>query len=81
MSDDEVRTWKGGLVLDPRKGGSYCDVDQSPDGTIHAVWDYDRTGRREILYARFTEEDVRRGWGAAKDFATQVLVSSGREAR
>lgn len=81
VSDDEARTWKGGLVLDPRKGGSYCDVDQSPDGTIHAVWDFDRTGRREILYARFTEEDVRRGWGAAKDFATQVLVSSGQKAR
>lgn len=78
LSDDEAQTWKGGLVLDPRKGGSYCDVDQAPDGTIYAIWDFGRTTTRDILHARFTEEDILAGWGKSKTFQTQGIVSTGR---
>ena len=78
VSDDEAQTWKGGLVLDPRRGCSYCDVDQAPDGTIYAIWDYGRTTTRDIHFARFQEDDVLAGWGRSKDFETLGVVSTGR---
>jgi hypothetical protein len=58
LSDDDGRTWQGGLVLDERKGISYPDGFQSPDGTIIISYDRNRATDGEILMARFTEEDV-----------------------
>ena len=58
LSDDDGRTWRGGLVLDERKGVSYPDGFQSPDGTIYISYDRNRAADGEILLARFTEEDV-----------------------
>jgi predicted neuraminidase len=75
LSDDEGKTWKGGLVIDERDGVSYPDGFQSPDGVIHIVHDRNRAADREILMARFTEADV-----LAKEFVTpgsqgKILVS------
>lgn len=62
VSDDEGRTWKGGLMLDDRRKVAYPDVFQAPDGTIYVSYDHDRkTKTDEILLARFTEEDVLNG--------------------
>jgi len=61
LSDDDGRSWQGGLVLDARRGVSYPDGVQSPDGTIYIVYDYSRTGAKQILTATFTEEDVIQG--------------------
>jgi hypothetical protein len=61
VSDDEGKTWKGGLLLDERAGVSYPDGVQNPDGTIYIIYDYSRTGSKMILMARITEEDVRAG--------------------
>ncbi|HEY2573299.1 MAG TPA: exo-alpha-sialidase, partial [Verrucomicrobiaceae bacterium] len=58
ISDDEGQSWKGGLVIDERNGVSYPDGFQSPDGLIHIIHDRERAKEREILLARFTEEDV-----------------------
>ncbi|GAA5510299.1 family 16 glycoside hydrolase [Novipirellula caenicola] len=58
LSDDEGKTWSGGLVLDDRKGISYPDGLQSPDGTIYISYDRNRATDGEILMARFSEEDV-----------------------
>jgi len=58
LSEDDGSTWSAGLLLDHRKYVSYPDGVQGPDGTIHIIYDYDRTGQREILLARFTEKDV-----------------------
>lgn len=58
LSDDDGETWKGGLVLDERKGISYPDGFQSPDGAIYISYDRNRSTDGEILMARFTEEDV-----------------------
>jgi len=58
LSRDDGRTWSGGLLLDERPGVSYPDGVQANDGTITVVYDRDRTGAREILFAEFTEEDV-----------------------
>ena len=61
LSGDDGKTWTGGLMLDPRENVSYPDFGQSEDGAIYAVWDHDRGGAGEIMFARFTEEDVRAG--------------------
>jgi predicted neuraminidase len=58
LSDDDGDTWHGGLLLDERVPVSYPDGDQAPDGTIFITYDFDRHGEREILMARFTEEDI-----------------------
>jgi predicted neuraminidase len=58
LSSDDGNTWSGGLLLDEREGVSYPDGQQGPDGMIHIIYDHSRTGAREILMARFAEEDV-----------------------
>ncbi|NQT85119.1 exo-alpha-sialidase [bacterium] len=59
VSDDDGKTWKGGLLLDERNGVSYPDGRQNPDGAIYIIYDYSRTDSMKILMARFTEDDVR----------------------
>ncbi|MDO5554076.1 MAG: sialidase family protein [Planctomycetia bacterium] len=61
LSEDDGKTWVGGLMLDSRNNVSYPDAGQSEDGTIFATWDYDRYGSGEILFARFTEDDIKAG--------------------
>ena len=58
LSEDDGKTWQGGLVLDQRKGVSYPDGFQAPDGQIFISYDRNRATDGEILLARFTEEDV-----------------------
>ena len=58
LSDDDGRSWKGGLVLDERKGISYPDGFQAPDGTLYISYDRNRSTDGEILMARFTEADI-----------------------
>ncbi|HEY3319457.1 MAG TPA: sialidase family protein [Planctomycetota bacterium] len=58
LSADDGQTWTGGLVLDERKGISYPDGFQAPDGTIYISYDRNRATDGEILLARFTEEDI-----------------------
>lgn len=58
LSDDDGKSWQGGLVLDERKGVSYPDGFQAPDGTIYISYDRNRATEGEILLARFTEVDV-----------------------
>lgn len=58
LSDDEGRSWQGGLLLDSRPNCSYPDGQQLPDGSVVVVSDHDRTGKREISFVRFTEQDI-----------------------
>lgn len=58
VSKDDGQTWNGGLLLDERNSVSYPDGQQSADGVIHIIYDFDRTGDRHILMATFTEQDV-----------------------
>ena len=58
LSEDEGKSWRGGLVLDERKGISYPDGFQAPDGTIYISYDRNRSTDGEILLARFTEGDI-----------------------
>jgi hypothetical protein len=61
ISADDGHTWDGGLLLDERAGVSYPDGQQTADGLIRIIYDYSRTGARQILMAAFREEDAAAG--------------------
>lgn len=58
LSEDEGRSWKGGLLLDDSENISYPDAAQLPDGSIILLYDHGRFTFREIVEARFTEKDI-----------------------
>ena len=62
VSEDDGRTWKGGLMLWEKFYCSYPDGDQGADGTVYLVFDGNRFGeRREMYFVRFTVDDVLAG--------------------
>jgi hypothetical protein len=61
LSDDDGQTWQGGLMLDEREDVTYPDGVQAKDGTIHLIYDHQRTPLGEVLLTSFREEDVRAG--------------------
>ncbi len=61
ISEDDGKTWSGGLVLDERVGCSYPDAQQVADGTIYLIWDFMRSRDQEVWMTTFREEDVRSG--------------------
>lgn len=74
LSDDDGATWRGGLVLDDRKGVSYPDGLQAPDGTIYISYDRNRATDGEVLLARFSEEDVLAGRLVTPNSALKRLI-------
>ena len=78
LSDDDGKTWKGGLVLDERTDVAYPDGDQRADGRIVVAYDHDRFGDREILYAEFTEKDVLAGRVESAGCGLRKLISAAR---
>ena len=75
LSDDDGSTWKGGLMLDERTGVSYPDGFQAPDGAIYISYDRNRDTDGEILFAKFTEEDVLARALLSSKSRTKVLIS------
>ena len=75
LSDDEVQTWKGGLLFDERDAVSYPDGFESPDGLIHILYDWNRHTDGEILMAKFREEDVLAGKIVSKDAKLLMLAN------
>lgn len=75
LSEDEGLTWKGGLVLDERKGLSYPDGFQAPDGTLYISYDHNRATEGEILMARFREDEVLAGKLSQANSKLQLLIS------
>jgi len=61
VSEDDGRTWRGGLLLDERFSAAYPDGVQAEDGAIYVIYDFDRKGEMKIYMAVFTEEDVAAG--------------------
>ncbi len=61
LSDDDGKTWQGGLLIDERSGVLYPDAVQSPDGAICLIYDYSRRAEKEMLMAVFTEDDMPAG--------------------
>jgi hypothetical protein len=75
VSTDDGRTWGGGLLLDERTGVSYPDGQQTPDGRIHIIYDFSRTGERNILLATFREEDAAAGKAITPDVRLRQPVA------
>ena len=75
LSADEGATWQGGLMLDERKGLSYPDGFQAPDGTIYVSYDRNRSTDGEILFARFREDEVLAGRLSHPDSRLRQLIS------
>ena len=75
LSNDDGDSWRGGLVLDERKGVSYPDGFQAPDGTIYISWDRNRSTDGEILMARFSEEDIFARQFKGPKSKTKMLIS------
>jgi len=62
-------------MLDERLGVSYPDGQQTPDGLIRVVYDYNRVSDRNILMAAFREEDVAAGKDLSGAVKLRQLVS------
>jgi hypothetical protein len=77
ISKDDGQSWTGGLLLDERSGVSYPDGQQSEDGTIYIIYDYNRTVDQQILMAGFREEDVISGNHGSASVILRMPVSSG----
>jgi hypothetical protein len=75
LSSDDGKTWSGGLLLDERKGVSYPDGVQSPDGILYVIYDYNRGTDKQILMARFTEADILAGKPVSDGMRLRVLIN------
>lgn len=75
LSPDDGRSWHGGLMIDARRGVSYPDAVESPEGTVYLVYDYSRTGAKQILVAMFTEKDVEEGRCVSERARLRTLVN------
>lgn len=75
MSEDDGQTWKGGFIIDERKGVSYPDAVQAPDGTIYLIYDFARKAEKQIFMATFTEEDVAAGQPVSEKARLRVVVN------
>ena len=76
LSEDEGSTWKGGLMIDERRGVSYPDGFQAPDGSIYISYDRNRDTDGKILMARFTEADILAGRFVKKKSKSKILISA-----
>jgi predicted neuraminidase len=77
VSSDDGKTWRGRLMLDERKGVSYPDGQQTKDGSIYIIYDFNRTKEQHILITRFKEQDVLYGLADASPDLPRVVVSDG----
>lgn len=75
LSDDDGRSWKGGLMLDERTGVSYPDGFEAPDHSIYISYDHNRSKDGEILMARFTEQDILAGKIISPKGRLQMIIS------
>ncbi len=75
ISDDDGKTWQGGLLLDEREKVTYPDGVQAKDGTIYIIYDYNRTPNGAVLMATFREEDVRASKPVTDDVRLRVEIS------
>ena len=76
VSRDDGVTWLGGLLLDAREGVSYPDGQETVDGLIRIIYDYNRTSDRQILMVVFREEDAVVGRAVSGAVLLRQTVSS-----
>ena len=75
LSDDDGKTWQGGLLLDERDNVSYPDGAEDSRGVIRIIYDRERHKHGEILAAAFKEEDVLAGKCITPQARLRTLVN------
>ena len=75
LSEDDGKTWPYKLLLDERNEVSYPDASECENGYIYVCYDRERVTQREILMARFTEDDVLAGKILSKHGKLKILVN------
>jgi hypothetical protein len=74
LSDDDGRTWRGRLCIEPR-GCTYPDGTQGSDGTIYIIYDHERRGAKQMVMAAFTEQDILAGGFHSPQARQAVLIN------
>jgi hypothetical protein len=85
LSEDECESWKGFLLLDERDQVSYPDGVEDDKGSIYIIYDRERGAAynkdlnvsdmaKEILMAKFTEEDVLAGTPVHPGCRLKIIV-------
>lgn len=75
LSEDDGKTWPYTLLLDERNEVSYPDAVEAEDGYIYVTYDWERVTQREILMARFTEEDIIQGKCSSPNAVLKKVVN------
>ncbi|MBO5746277.1 MAG: bifunctional 4-hydroxy-2-oxoglutarate aldolase/2-dehydro-3-deoxy-phosphogluconate aldolase [Clostridia bacterium] len=78
LSEDDGKTWRYKVCLDPRNPNSYPDADYR-DGKIYLIYDRGRTTHKEIIFAAFTEEDIIKGNKIELNVISKPLPNPDRE--
>lgn len=71
VSNDDGKTWQGGLILDARPGAAYPEAIEDPKGVIRVIYDFERTKSKQILMAQFNERNV---LGGRRSITTRLRV-------
>ena len=66
---------KPGFALIDERGCTYPSAAQTGDGTIFVVYDRGRRKEKEVLLARFSEDDVLAGAFRSPGAAERVMVN------
>jgi hypothetical protein len=77
LSENDGRTWRGGLMLDTRDEISYPDGIQAENGQIYLIYDRSRYEEKEILMAVFTEEDIMEGMLVSEGSYLRRVINRG----
>ena len=75
LSEDDGRSWSGGLLVDARESVTYPDGVEAGDGKIYMIYDHGRSSDREILMATFREDDVKQGSCITRDCQLRMLIN------
>lgn len=75
LSEDDGKTWPHALLLDERDEVSYPDMVQNEEGLIQVCYDRSRTGEKEILMAKFTEQDIVNGSFESSQAVKKEVIS------
>lgn len=75
LSEDEGKSWFGGLLIDERHNVAYPDGVEAEDGRIFVIYDHERYMEKEILLAIFREEDVIEEKLVSEDCRLKQLVN------
>lgn len=61
LSTDNAATWPYKILIDARLSASYPDIVQNDEGDICMIHDYARYPRGQIIFTKFTEDDIKSG--------------------